>query len=665
MLKYKQYFDFSGGFNDTTEQDLLKDNELLVCENVEIKKKGELNIRQGTEKINEVSREANITRRFEYLIRDTSIIMEVYDKKLYKDDILIQALNSDKPYFLQQQDVLYICDGNEIYELGNKDYFSNIGTVDIKKDDIVQIADDFTTENLRGKFYKALSDLGSVDLSAEDYTVAENWQNVTDILGATSNVIRPLKSYQAGEKEIVKISVFGSVTKSGYITVTLNETEYDINVTSGNSSWQVATAIKNTVFTGYTTTSSQNIATLTANEIGYKEDCYVEPYDTGVSLVVATEVNGEDNDNILDEVKKCTKFIQHSKSGRYVATGNPKKPYTVYFSEPFQLNYFKQFNVLIPTSSEGSPVCMLNLLDSVLVGYKHSWYEYTGIEPSTDGQWKRLAIPYGCVAEYSVQVLDLYSFIYLSDNGLYQVSANVLSQNYIVMSNSTAVKNISDDKVSNTIKGITDKSKCVSVYHYGIYYLAFDTKILLYYTDKKAFTLFTNIQVNDFLYRKNGILEMASLNYSLKFAERYLDVDVLTGEDKRIEFEVKTTNLTLDDNIAEKFIDKLFIQAKTGSLTNEPVFKTIIKVDFVNVDIIEMIEADDGLVWGTEWGNPWGNYSTTMQSVFIREKGNRVELTFTNKGLTDNGIETIIYGFALSYRPLIPYQGFSNLSFNG
>ena len=112
-------------------------------------------------------------------------------------------------------------------------------------------------------------------------------------------------------------------------------------------------------------------------------------------MVVNIEVNGEDDDNILDEVRNCTKFIQHSKSGRYVATGNPNKPHQVYFSEPYQLNYFKQFNILSPTSSEGSPVCLLNLLDSVLIGYKHSWYEYTGLEPATDGSWKRLAIPYG------------------------------------------------------------------------------------------------------------------------------------------------------------------------------------------------------------------------------------------------------------------------------
>ena len=168
---------------------------------------------------------------------------------------------------------------------------------------------------------------------------------------------------------------------------------------------------------------------------------------------------------------------------------------------------------------------MVNIIDSILVGYRHSWYEYTGLNPAEDGTWRKLAIPYGCAAEYSVQILDLYSFVYLADNGLYLVSANVLNQYEIVMQNSTSIKNISEDKIYNTIKTIFNKSKCVSVYHDGIYYLAYNdtagenSKIILYYTDKKAFTLFTGIQANDFLYRKNGDLEIASLNYTLKFDE--------------------------------------------------------------------------------------------------------------------------------------------------
>jgi len=670
-IQYKGYFDFSGGYNDTTVQDLLKDNELSVCENIIIKQKGELNLRDGVVKINSISKGFNITKRYEYFVLDNSIILEVYDKKLYKvgnPDTLLTTLNSDKPYFLQQQNVLYCCDGKEIYEIGNKDYFSNI-KVDIKKDDIVQITDDFSVEELRGKFFKALKNMTNKNLSTTDFTVAADWTDVTDILGATSDIVRPLKAYNAGKKEKVIISVFDNVTTSGYVSIYLDNEEYQINVTSGQTARNVATAIANTSFTGYTATVSQNEVTIEANEIGYKENCYASSYNTGVSMVVNTTVNGQINDNILSEVKNCTKFIHHTKSGRYVATGNPKKPFAVYFSEPMQLNYFKEFNILNPSSSDGTAVCLVNIIDSVLVGYRHSWYEYTGLNPAVDGTWRKLAIPYGCASEYSVQVLDLYSFVFLADNGLYLVSANVLNQYEIVMQNATSVKNISEDKIYNTIKTIFDKSKCVSVYHDSIYYLAYNdnagenSKIILYYTDKKAFTLFTGIQVNDFLYRKNGNLEIASLNYALRFDDTvHYDTDVTTGENKRIEFEIKTTNLTLDTFIAEKFIDKIFIQANIGAETFDEHLRLLIRIDYLDTDMItiDLSDVNSGLTWGNPWGSPWGNYSTQMQSAFIRMKGNRIGVGLTNKGLEDINTNFVFYGFAISFKQLIPFQKLSN-----
>ncbi len=670
-IQYKGYFDFSGGYNDTTVQDLLKDNELSVCENIIIKQKGELNLRDGVVKINSIPKGFNITKRYEYFVLDNSIILEVYDKKLYKvgnPDTLLTTLNSDKPYFLQQQNVLYCCDGKEIYEIGNKDYFSNI-KVDIKKDDIIQITDDFSVEELRGKFFKALKDMTDKDLSTTDFTVAADWTDVTDILGATSNIVRPLKAYNAGKKEKVIISVFDNVTNSGYVSIYLDNEEYQINVTSGQTARDVATAIANTSFTGYTATVSQNEVTIEANEIGYKENCYASSYNTGVSMVVNTTVNGQINDNILSEVKNCTKFIHHTKSGRYVATGNPKKPFAVYFSEPMQLNYFKEFNILNPSSSDGTAVCLVNIIDSVLVGYRHSWYEYTGLDPAVDGTWRKLAIPYGCASEYSVQVLDFYNFIYLADSGLYLVSANILNQYGVVMQNNSAVKNISVDKIENTIKSIIDKSKCVSVYYNGIYYLAYNdnagenSKIILYYTDKKAFTLFTGIQVNDFLYRKNGNLEIASLNYALRFDDTvHYDTDVTTGENKRIEFEIKTTNLTLDTFIAEKFIDKIFIQANIGAETFDEHLRLLIRIDYLDTDMItiDLSDVNSGLTWGNPWGSPWGNYSTQMQSAFIRMKGNRIGVGLTNKGLEDINTNFVFYGFAISFKQLIPFQKLSN-----
>ena len=74
------------------------------------------------------------------------------------------------------------------------------------------------------------------------------------------------------------------------------------------------------------------------------------------------------------------------------------------------------------------------------------------LTPAEDGQWRRLAIPYGCASEYSVQVLDFYNFIYLADGGLYLVSANILNQYGVVMQNNSAVKNISEDKIEKHFK---------------------------------------------------------------------------------------------------------------------------------------------------------------------------------------------------------------------
>lgn len=251
-IKYKPYFDFSGGFNDATTQDLLKENEVSVLENMDITEQGALNIRNGAMKINNTSKGKEITQRFEYLVRDTPRILEVYDEKLYRieqlGDVLVQDINSDKPYFLQQQDVLYCCDGKNIYEIGGKDYFSNVGTVNIKEGDIVQIATDFSATGIIGYFYKALANLGEIDLNSENYNNDVRWIDCTDILGATSSIVRTLKAYQAGQAEVTQISVFGEVVEGGYVTVNIHGAEYDINVSTGDSARQVATKIAATSF---------------------------------------------------------------------------------------------------------------------------------------------------------------------------------------------------------------------------------------------------------------------------------------------------------------------------------------------------------------------------------------------------------------------------------
>ena len=124
----------------------------------------------------------------------------------------------------------------------------------------------------------------------------------TDIRYATSNIVRALKAYEAGTKEKTIISIFNSVTTAGYISIFLNNKEYKVNVTKDQPMQDVRTGgIKATTsFIGIT--HSQSIRTklmITANEIGFKENCYVSSYNTGLSLVVNVVSNGVMRDNIL------------------------------------------------------------------------------------------------------------------------------------------------------------------------------------------------------------------------------------------------------------------------------------------------------------------------------------------------------------------------------
>lgn len=72
---------------------------------------------------------------------------------------------------------------------------------------------------------------------------------------------------------------------------------------------------------------------------------------------------------------------------------------------------------------------------------------------------------------------------------------------------------------------------------------------------------------------------------------------------------------------------------------------------------------NDGLVWNATWGRLWGNYSDTVKAAFIREKSTIIKILLTNEGLTDIDTSMVLYGFALSYKTLIPNQGFINLEF--
>lgn len=121
----------------------------------------------------------------------------------------------------------------------------------------------------------------------------------------------------------------------------------------------------------------------------------------------------------------------------------------------------------------------------------------------------------------------------------------------------------------------------------------------------------------------------------------------------------------MDNFVSAKFFDKLFIHANVSSETIDEHLKVLIRIDTDQTDVIDtgFQELQSGFVWGNQWGNPWGNFTTAMQSTFIRDKGNRIAFSFTNKGLDDIGTNIIFYGFVISFKALTPHQPISNLQF--
>lgn len=660
------YDDYSGGYNDTVTPYKMKNNELRIIENYDITKTiGGLPLRKGTSKINETSLSGNITRRIEYFLRLDSRKVIVIDKVVNFDDegtlTPLVTVDIDKPYFIQKKNVLYISDNTNIYEYGQKDYFSNIGETDIITDDIIQVATTHSNTSIRGNFYKAKADYSALDLAIEDYTVTANWDDVTDINGMISNVTRAVKAFEPSEAETFTITVTDHCVVSGNIEVTTHvvyeATVKSISVFTGESTSQIATKIGAESYPGYTVSVNQNIVTFIATTAEYARNPVFQPYNTEVKGFIDIIENGRDDDNQIEIVRKCHRLIFHTKSNRYVASGDPDNPTTIYFSEPNRMTYWKKFNELIPTSNDGVVKAMFNIVSSIVVSYNRTWWEYTGTNPATNAEWRQLPIPFGCESEWTVKILDYYNFIYLAKDGLYVVSTNILTQEGVPTQDSNALKNVSSLKVSNTINSIIDKSKCVAEFDDDIYYLAYNddststinNKILCYFTYFKSYTKYTGISANDFLVTADGHLEIASKNYSLKMGENvYLDIDIETGEEKSISGKLQSTKLTFGYIEERKWFEKMFVHfVQVESDVDVDVDINVTIND--NVKDFRSLNITPSLVWGRAWGSLWSFQELLYYFAYIRRRGTWIQWNVESES-TGTNIE--FYGVTFQFKKL-------------
>lgn len=608
-------------------------------------------------------------------------------------------INSDRIYPFVMGNILYFGTGEQIYTWGAFDYLSDQGIKSIKPSDIVKCtylnslpkADYETTDGTQnitqgvfvlhtdGKLWEAIANLGSVNLGAEfasvpsasrwrkinaesygirgkfyrrksgavasvnlareNYTDTEKWEDVTDVDNFSSSAIRPIQPYDPSQAEEVLITVSSSAVKQATVTVCLDNITKTFTVAAGEAVSSIVTKLSQLDFTNdWQATVSGNSVLFSAKENGAKDNGYVDPSDSGITFSYETITEGMINDSDISQVVKCTIFCVHQGSQRVFAAGNPDDS-GLYFSEVGKPNYFKsEINKVYPAiNGYGKVTGMINLSNSLLVSYESGWCSWTGVTPLADASWRILNLPYGCVSPRTI-CLTPNSFTFLAKNGIYCVSASILSDDYVLLESSQIIKELSENTVENTIKSFKNRPLCEAIFYDNVYMLTYSTngvycdRVLKYEWSTSSFTLVTGWQVNRWMHDPEE-LYFASKNYLLKAFDRYTDVNVETGEDQAIQLRVKTKEFHFGSPVTNKvaqLVGFIFQQ-------HDEVLSSVRITIHAGYQKYELKEQDlaESLYYGRTWGKMWGYREAIVKVAEIIMVSNTFQIEIENDSIED------------------------------
>lgn len=367
---------------------------------------------------------------------------------------------------------------------------------------------------------------------------------------------------------------------------------------------------------------------------------------------VTAVVPKSDPTNDLAPIRRCKFAVRHPKSFRIFTAGNPDDKAALYYSEPNDPTFFKQTSKLYPTTGDG-PITGLALFgDAVMVFYQHSIWVWRGIDPQEDAIWERLPTGQGTIAPETI-ALTQNSMTFLGQGGIYTISPAILSYTITLAPGEDLIANLAEDKVTRLVRSIVYPEKCSAIYdpYNERYLLAYcddpainrNNKILVFDWELKAFTRYTGLFVNDFCYRANGDLLLATNGYILKMGEGYRD-----WAGQAIPAKIMTKAYNLDYPFHKKRMTRLFVSFRQSDVDVCRI-NARIKVD--DVALLELQDATvyDSFVWGDKWGEMWGWRNLVTTRMKISGSGHRVQVELSNDQLD---MPTTIYGIAFEYRPI-------------
>jgi len=372
---------------------------------------------------------------------------------------------------------------------------------------------------------------------------------------------------------------------------------------------------------------------------------------------VRNVVADPDPTNNIALIAKCKYFVYHTGSHRIFASGNPEDAAALYYSEIDKPDFFKATSIFYPTRGDGPVRAMVQILNIILCGYGHSWWGWEGTDV-TMATWGNYPIPYGIVSSDSLAITP-GGFVFLSYDGIYEVSTSLFSRDIALNAGDTLIKKISDEKVEKRLLAITDLVNTKAIFYDSKYYLAYSDlatkvrdKILVCYWNDKAFVRYTGIKANCFLRTYKNELLVGSLNWVLKFdASKQNDIDD-AGAAKAINLHVETKAFNFDNPISQKIFYRFFIWS-SQNVDQGNKLKITLRVDFANT----FFDADlnsASFIWGATWGGVWGTADIAPQEASLRElalKGIRCKVIFDSNYInTKNTV--IVYGIAFEIQHL-------------
>ena len=716
-INYKR---FDKGLDVDADPDNMDDAALRQGDNIILPPRGGFSKRNGCSKVNEERAGDEIAQVFEWLLSNgRSKKMVMCGKKLCeiseKGKLLpkIELARKTIGYSTQAVDVkrgitdlLVFVDGNDLYEYGGFDWTAAAGTQTVGEGSIVKnlpVSTHGTNAGIVGHFYRAKMALGSVALGSADYGDASKWDDVTDVTGVISDVVRPVVSTYLG---------------------------HDYTTTSGVRTVGKGTIIKNTPVSTHATSpgsvdryykAKMNFASLDLRSADYGNAANWEDV-TGTATAK------------LDPIRKCTMLLWYSTGMCLLAAGNPEDGAALYKSLPGEPNNWKSdIEKLYPAGGSYGPITgMRMMMRSVLVSYKSGWRHYNGTTltgEGTDVTWRTINIPVGSVNNEIV--LTPQSLTFIGNDGLYRVDQSILNDDMVVVVQQEFFKNLAQDRVKKYFDALLYRENVKLAFHdyklyigycqydyktsdgnkdirrgdivlnspvsravskagtAGRYYqalgdmgkvrlataaygedskwadvtpldgsstpaagasAAFNNSVLVYDWQQKSFVRFRGWQVNDWATLHDGKLLFATKNFVLQTNAGYNDIDVLTGSLKPVIMKVLTKPFRFGNEKTmhlRKYVKRMYLFTKQY-MEQCSSLKISIVSDYISNEMVANLA--ESLVWGRVYGpTRWGFTDTITQQADFKKDGTRHQVIFYDDAL-DNPIT--VYGIGFDFEML-------------